>query len=270
MQTTELIDIPDALKTEAKIFVNKFLQGLDTASYTPLTSSQLQVSNEFKKADIPKTFEFPHFYDTVMSAWEEYVLSNKTPFGQTTISNAYPRLNINDDKSVKVLIRLSKRGPGTFSQQKGSSTKTFGDVRARNPILRERLEDSRYPGYSIFVLEQYFDNIVVFDIVANSPNEAEDWALFFEEFLLTNSYKWGKHLRFFRYDGMMSGEEFYGFSRQNSGTGQQQSQHFFSLRCEVGTIKRYRVLEKDLERFYITVKLSENDKLNDQPNRSIV
>lgn len=268
MSALDIPNVPDSLKVESKLFITNLIDSMSSSEYTSLNDPLLSIPNEFKRVELEKTFDFPQFYDLVMSSWEEYLENNREIFGQTRITHAYPRLNINNDENIKIVLRLGRRAVGTFSQQKGSANKMFGDVRTRKPVLRTKLEDSRYPGYSIYLLEQYFDNVVVFNIVANSSNDAENWALFFEDFLLSNSYKWSKYLRFFRYDGMMSGEEFFG-PAQYSQTGHQQSQYYYSLRCEVGTVKTTRILEKDLERFYINIKLSENDKSSDQPNRSI-
>jgi len=72
---------------------------------------------------------------------------------------------------------LARQEPGV------QSGKAFGPNKVLKPTIREILKDPQYPGYSVSVLGQYFDNIVQFDALYIDNSSAESLVEWFNNFL---------------------------------------------------------------------------------------
>ena len=90
-----------------------------------------------------------------------------------------------------ISVSLAKRIPGQF----GEGAPMQGKVRNRKPIVREITKDLENPGYQIFVLGYYYDNLVQFTPWARTNKAANNRALWFEKLML--QYDW-----FFRVSGV--------------------------------------------------------------------
>lgn len=95
-------------------------------------------------------------------------------------------------KNEIITYSLKKRQPGDFSQNEPFGV---GSVKNYRPIFREEKEDEDNPGYKNLTFGYWYDNMVEFTCYGRTNKEADDRALWFENFMA--NYLW-----FFRYSGV--------------------------------------------------------------------
>lgn len=253
----DLLTIPEVYNTEATAFRVEFV---NQAIQRSTIDSQLPPRENL---DLTEEFDIPQFAALVEKEWRNF-LENSTdrPQGDTYTSMSYPGTRIDAaDEKIRIVFNLVKRMMGSFSQDEGKD-KHFSSIKTFRPIYLGTTKDPKYPSHTIHIFAQRFENEVGWLVTGKSAPEVQEWAFLFERFLMDNSYKWVKHgLISFRYMGMVNGREIEELGGQKDP---QMLEYGYEVRCWAPTLRWSRVIEKDLETFYLKLRLSENDTLQDE------
>jgi hypothetical protein len=121
------------------------------------------------------------FYSLVSEAMRSYQLAEGRAEDRLIIfSEEYPPQNY---ESEMVTVRLIDRGPAVMSKSAPQ-----GSPRELKPTVREVYDDPVLPRYQIWELGWMRDNIIEFCIWSQTNKEANQIALWFEDFMNNNMW----------------------------------------------------------------------------------
>lgn len=179
---TELLDNlnPALLEEEPRFIVNKIVSGI--------VSSSINVRGASRTPGASKNIS--EFYSLVKEAIDH--VENVGDVSDEMKVDFTRDYDLNEMQKEIITYSLKKRQPGDFSQNE-----PFGPSPVKNykPIFREEVEDEDNPGYKKLIFGYWYDNMVEFTCYGRTNKEADDRALWFENFMA--NYLW-----FFRYSGV--------------------------------------------------------------------
>jgi len=179
---TELLENlnPALLEEQARVTVNHVVSNM--------TSAALRQTGASRTPGVSKNIE--GFYTLVKEAIDH--VENVGDVSDEMKVDFTRDYSLKGMKNEIITYSLKKRQPGDFSQNE-----PFGGGAVKNyrPIFREELEDEDNPGYKKLTFGYWYDNMVEFKCYGRTNKEADDRALWFENFM--TNYLW-----FFRYSGV--------------------------------------------------------------------